>query len=135
MRSRSGHGWRRQNDPIDTSEGRCERGGLAHVAEHHLHAGILQRRSSPKLAGAILTVERLCDALADGEPKDLGAPKSNGSVWPHKRSWPPAGNSPAALRAAAYAVITMGLDTDIIAQPAVSLKCAASIQYRSPGAF
>ena len=29
-------------------------------------------RSSGDLAAAILTVERLCDALADGEPQDLG---------------------------------------------------------------
>ena len=29
-------------------------------------------RSSGELAAAILTVERLCDALADGEPQDLG---------------------------------------------------------------
>jgi hypothetical protein len=29
-------------------------------------------RARSDLAAAILTIERLCDALADGEPQDLG---------------------------------------------------------------
>ena len=33
-------------------------------------------RSQAELASALLTIERLCDALADGEPKDLGIPEA-----------------------------------------------------------